>query len=140
MSFQIPPLKVKADGPSCTKTREGIYGIPDPMTYGIAAATPKHVFHPLEASERNYAKNQEKIQMTVLRNIQGLHAPLRIAMELKAFNNVGHLPFLPSSGISRDVLLGNDDRIEFSDFLNMPEFQERRAQPHACMEHKLGIL
>lgn len=76
----------------------------------------------------------------MLRNIQGIHAPLRIAMELKACDNVGHLPFLSSSNLSRDVLLGHDDYIDFNNILNSPEVHEGLHQPHVVMERKLGIL
>ena len=49
--------------------------------------------------------------MLVLRNTQGIHAPLRLAMELKAAEKIGRLPFLPSSNMMRDVILGRDDDI-----------------------------
>lgn len=41
--------------------------------------------------------------MTVLRNTQGLHAPLRLAMERRAAKQIGRLPFLPSSNLQLDV-------------------------------------
>lgn len=47
----------------------------------------------------------------MLRNVQGLHAPMRLAMELKAAERVGRHPFMPSSGLMRDVLLGRDEEI-----------------------------
>lgn len=78
--------------------------------------------------------------MNMMRDIQGIHAPLRIAMELKAFNNVGRLPFLPSSNLSRDVILGHDDVIDFCDILNPPELHEKLSRPHVAMERKLGLL
>lgn len=49
--------------------------------------------------------------MVMLRNIQGLHAPMRLAMELKAADKIGRLPFLQSSMMMRDVLLGRDEEI-----------------------------
>lgn len=51
------------------------------------------------------------MNMTMLRNTQGIHAPMRLAMELKAADKIGRLPFLPSSGLMRDVILGRDDEI-----------------------------
>ncbi|XP_022192057.1 proteasome maturation protein [Nilaparvata lugens] len=142
MDFGLPPLKEKSTGfhrqPNADKQNE--YGIPDPMTFGLGAARPTLYQHPLETSERNYQKNQQRLHMAVMRNTQGIHAPLRVAMELKAFENVGHLPFLPSSNFSRDVILGNDETLDFSDILNTTEFRETRPHPHALMEHKLGIL
>lgn len=78
--------------------------------------------------------------MNMLRDIQGIHAPLRIAMELKAFNHVGRLPFLPSSNLSRDVILGLDGSVDFCDVLNPPEVHEKLCRPHIVMERKLGLL
>lgn len=49
--------------------------------------------------------------MTMLRNAQGLHAPMRLAMEIKASEKIGRLPFLPSSMALRDSLLGKDIEI-----------------------------
>lgn len=78
--------------------------------------------------------------MSLLRNTQGLHAPLKIAMELKAANKVGRFPFLESSNIMRDVLTGTDTEMGFEDILNVPELREIMGQPHAMVEKSLGIL
>ena len=74
-----------------------------------------------------------------MRNVQGLHAPLRIMMELKCFDNVGRLPFHPSSNLSKDVILGRDDYISFEDILNPPDVHENLVRPHIVMERKLGL-
>ena len=87
-----------------------------------------------------FLQNQLQTQLTVLRNTQGLHAPLRLSMELKAADRVGRLPFLSSSNLMRDTLLGKDDEIGFEDFLNTAEFRETMGQPHAIVERSLGIL
>lgn len=81
-----------------------------------------------------------QLNLNMLRNIQGIHAPLRIMMELKSLSNVGRLPFLPSSNLSRDVILGRDDCIDFDDILNPPNVHENLVRPHVIMERKLGIL
>jgi len=60
-----------------------------------------------------YKKNQDRMNMILLRNTQGLHAPLRIAMELKATESIGRLPFISSSNVMRDILLGKDQNIEY---------------------------
>lgn len=78
--------------------------------------------------------------MTILRNTQGLHAPLRIAMEQKAAKKIGHLPFLPSSNAMLESLTGRDIEIEPSDVFNTPEFMEVTGLPHAVVEKSLGIL
>lgn len=78
--------------------------------------------------------------MVMLRNIQGLHAPLRIGMELKAASKIGHLPFLPSSNAMLDSLTGRDIDIGPDDVFNTPEFREITGQPHAVVERSLGLL
>lgn len=80
------------------------------------------------------------MQMNVLRNTQGLHAPIKLAAELRATRAVGRLPFLESSGLSTATIKSSDDSIDFTDILNLPEQDERFFVPHIVMEHKLGIL
>lgn len=80
------------------------------------------------------------MNMSILRNTQGLHAPLRIAMELKAAKKVGRLPFLPSSNIMYDSLTGHDIEMDPSDVYNTPEFVEVAGFPHAVIERSLGLL
>lgn len=80
------------------------------------------------------------MNMTILRNTQGLHAPLRIAMELKSAQKIGRLPFLQSSNVMHDVLTGRDLEIGPEDIFNTPEFLEVAGQPHAVVERSLGLL
>uniref|UniRef100_A0A8C6AXI4 Proteasome maturation protein n=1 Tax=Monodon monoceros TaxID=40151 RepID=A0A8C6AXI4_MONMO len=40
--------------------------------------------HPLELTEKNFQLNQDKMNFSTLRNIQGLFAPLKLQMEFKA--------------------------------------------------------
>ncbi|KAE8747772.1 hypothetical protein FOCC_FOCC005384 [Frankliniella occidentalis] len=131
------------NGPSTlrTNTSEGSYGVPDLMTTGLAARK-VHVVpaHPLEATEKSFHDNKLRMEMNMLRNTQGLHAPLKMAMELKAAQKIGRLPFLPSSNLMSDVLMGRDDQMSFEDFLNPVEFREEAGQPHAIVEKSLGIL
>ncbi|XP_028358807.2 proteasome maturation protein [Phyllostomus discolor] len=44
--------------------------------------------HPLELSEKNFQLNQDKMNFSTLRNIQGLCAPLKLQMEFKAVQQV----------------------------------------------------
>uniref|UniRef100_A0A0C9QA84 Pomp protein n=1 Tax=Fopius arisanus TaxID=64838 RepID=A0A0C9QA84_9HYME len=141
MSFRLPPLKAKAPVAEEFGMSSGTYGVPDPMILGLPAAAHKlGTSHPLETSERDFHLNKLKRDMIMLRNVQGLHAPLRIAMELKATEKIGRHPFLPSSGLMRDVLLGRDEDIGFEDILNTSEFKEQMGQPHAVVERSLNLL
>uniref|UniRef100_A0A2K5HJY8 Proteasome maturation protein n=1 Tax=Colobus angolensis palliatus TaxID=336983 RepID=A0A2K5HJY8_COLAP len=44
--------------------------------------------HPLELSEKNFQLNQDKMNFSTLRNIQGLFAPLKLQMEFKAVQQI----------------------------------------------------
>ncbi|NWI18983.1 POMP protein, partial [Crypturellus soui] len=96
--------------------------------------------HPLELSEKNFQINQDKTNFATLRNIQGLHAPLKLQMEFRAVKQVQRLPFLHSSNIALDTLRGNDASIDFEDILNDPSQSEAMGEPHMMVEYKLGLL
>lgn len=96
--------------------------------------------HPLELSEKNFQLNQDKMNFSTLRNIQGLFAPLKLQMEFKAVQQVQRLPFLPSSNLSLDILRGNEETIGFEDILNDPSQSELMGEPHLMVEYKLGLL
>ncbi|CAG5055930.1 unnamed protein product [Parnassius apollo] len=141
MSFGLPPLKVKPQPASDIKVQDGPFGIPNPFVEGLGTTKPKlGMSHPLEASERNYHLNEEKMNMTMLRNIQGLHAPLKLTMEMKFAKKIGRLPFLPSSNLQHDVITGRYLDIGFEDILNTPDLCEIAGQPHAVVERSLGLL
>lgn len=95
-----------------------------------------------------YQLNKDKMNFSTLRNIQGLHAPLKLQMEYRAarqvclvksacLSNLTHfqwlifryttvlfssqiqrLPFLSSSNLALDTLRGSDESIGFEDILN----------------------
>ncbi|XP_018579602.1 proteasome maturation protein [Anoplophora glabripennis] len=141
MSFALPSVKPKPSLPESFDIHEGSLGVPDLMTNGLASARCSvDASHPVALSELNYRKNVDKMNMTVLRNTQGLHAPLRITMELKSAQKIGRLPFLQSSNVMYDVLTGRDLEIGPEDIFNTPEFLEISGQPHAMVERSLGLL
>ncbi|KAB0381912.1 hypothetical protein FD755_003829 [Muntiacus reevesi] len=82
--------------------------------------------------------SQDKMNFSTLRNIQGLFAPLKLQMEFKAVQQ--HLPFLPSSNPSLDILRGNDETTGFEDILNDPSQSELIGEPHLMVEFQLGLL
>ena len=79
------------------------------------------------------------MQLNILRQTQGIAGTLRHMMELKSVQKPMHLPFLPSSNFSHDVLTGRNETIEIGDFLGTYEALELPGQPHAIME-KFSIL
>lgn len=54
----------------------------------------------------------------MLRNVQGIHAPLRLLAERKAASKVGHLPFLPRSNLMLEVLDGRDELLTPNDIFD----------------------
>ncbi|XP_029201003.2 proteasome maturation protein-like isoform X1 [Acropora millepora] len=97
----------------------GHYGVRDHMRTGFANVKSELIStHPLEASEKNFLPNQEKLEFKMLRNTQGLQAPLKLQMERAMASKIQRLPCLPSSMIALDTLMGTDECIGFEDFLN----------------------
>ncbi|XP_065335355.1 proteasome maturation protein [Cloeon dipterum] len=119
----------------------GEYGVPPVMTYGLPSTVHQlQAAHPLELSEKNFAANQEKAEMRVLRATQGAHAPLRMQMERRAARLAGgRLPFLHSERLALEVLSGYDTSIAFKDVLNTPEMCERAGVPSAEMERSFRL-
>ncbi len=69
-------------------------GARDPMVHGLGANAKADLgsalgsAHPLETSEREYEQTEQGRQLENLRQMQGLHAPLRIHMERNALSKV----------------------------------------------------
>lgn len=105
----------------------------------VSCAAQLTAVHPIRASEENYYKNQQNLNLQMLRTRQGLHAPLTIKMEEMAVKKVGRLPILRSSNASFDSLTGRDLMLDFTDFLGQPEHSELMRQPHALMEKLMGF-
>uniref|UniRef100_A0A3Q4IGI2 Proteasome maturation protein n=1 Tax=Neolamprologus brichardi TaxID=32507 RepID=A0A3Q4IGI2_NEOBR len=81
------------------------------------------------------------MNFSTLRNIQGLHAPLKLQMEYRAARQViQRLPFLQSSNLALDTLRNSDESIGFEDILNDPAHSEVMGEPHMMVEYKLGLL
>ncbi|KAJ8385820.1 hypothetical protein AAFF_G00181760 [Aldrovandia affinis] len=119
----------------------GDYGFPDTLRKGFSSVKNELIpSHPLELSEKNFQLNQDKMNFSTLRNIQGLHATLKLQMEYRAAKQIHRLPFLQSSNIALDTLRGSDDSIGFEDILNDPAQCEMMGEPHIMVEHKLGLL
>ncbi|PWA25030.1 hypothetical protein CCH79_00016005, partial [Gambusia affinis] len=68
---------------------QGAYGVQDSLRSGFTSVKNELLpSHPLELSEKNFQLNQDKVNFSTLRNIQGLHAPLKLQMEYRAARQV----------------------------------------------------
>ncbi|KAL5110641.1 Proteasome maturation protein [Taenia crassiceps] len=103
-----------------------------------AAAAP----HPAAAAEAQRGEAAQRMQsMRVLRSIQGLHAPLRLAMEERVMERmVPRLPGIYAHHPLAAQLSGALDTIDFCDVLNSPEDAEVMVSPQLLMECQQGIL
>ena len=80
------------------------------------------------------------MNMSILKKVQGIQAPLKLMMERQAASQVGRLPFLASSNLMKDVLEGKDEEIGFEGFLGNREEPEVMGPPHLVVERSLNIL
>uniref|UniRef100_A0A668TBW1 Proteasome maturation protein n=1 Tax=Oreochromis aureus TaxID=47969 RepID=A0A668TBW1_OREAU len=121
---------------------QGAYGVQDSLRSGFTSVKNELLpSHPLELSEKNqFQLNQDKMNFSTLRNIQGLHAPLKLQMEYRAARQIQRLPFLQSSNLALDTLRNSDESIGFEDVLNDPTQSEVMGEPHMMVEYKLGLL
>ncbi|XP_061821820.1 proteasome maturation protein [Nerophis lumbriciformis] len=120
---------------------QGDYGVHDTLRSGFSSVKNDIIpAHPLELAEKNFELNQDKMNFSSLRNIQGLHAPLKLQMEYRAARQIQRLPFLQSSNLALDTLRGTDENIGFEDILNDPTLSETMGEPHMMVEYKLGFL
>lgn len=67
--------------------------------------------HPLEESEKLWEKNQFDLNMSMLKNTQGISAPLKLTMERKVASKVGRLPCMKSSNVMGQILSGKFESI-----------------------------
>ncbi|CAH8628005.1 unnamed protein product [Dicrocoelium dendriticum] len=125
---------------------------PTPWTSGEAAALGAAKFpeeldnvefpHPVaEIIAKRQSGIQEAQRMSVLASTEGLHAPLRLAMEKRIMKRIQpRLPGLYSHHPLAAQLDGTLDDIDVADFLNPPEDAETVGMPQLLMERHLGIL
>ncbi|XP_059138485.1 proteasome maturation protein-like isoform X2 [Physella acuta] len=138
-----PTLRPEPTSSKVIDLPKGPYGVPDAMIYGLQASRASaglQTVHPLQASEENWKEHQLKMDFAMLRNSQGIHAPLKLQMERYSASMMQRLPCLHSSNLLMDGLTGADDHIGFEDILNNPADSEVMGQPHAMMERRLGLL
>ena len=118
------------------------FGLGDKISKGLHRQVDEmQAIHPIEMSERHFAKNQEKAWNDQLRKMQGLHAPLKLMFEKRAVAKVGHFACMSArSNFQLDILEGNDDMITFNDILAQPEHNEGMSQPHDAIEKQIKLL
>ena len=89
------------------------YTTVDRLAHGLQSGRPQSgaESHPAQAAAARQERLQAGRSSDWLRQVQGVHAPLRLSAELRAAGCVGRLPFLQSSNVMRDTLTGRDDTL-----------------------------
>ncbi|ESO83850.1 hypothetical protein LOTGIDRAFT_168894 [Lottia gigantea] len=136
MSFGYPTLRPQNDGDQPIKLPKGPYSVPETLTTGLKNARDTTPGHPLEYSEKHWAENQEAMDFMMLRNMQGIHMPLRLKMEQNITSKMQRLPCLPSSHVMLDTLTGRNTTVDFDDILNVRDEAEVLGHPHVLTSLK----
>lgn len=76
--------------------------------------------HPLENRLAEWDNTQLELKMSMARNMYGMHAPIKMAMERSLVTKARGVSMLPqkSRSLGEEILLGKDEFIDFEDFLN----------------------
>jgi len=109
----VPPVQPKSA--SLTDTA-GSLGLHDTLQYGLrsfATDTSKDGF---ENRLSNWQETQDNLKLTMLRDLHGLHAPMRLLMERRIVSSSPHMPAMPQSNIHLDILMGRDETLDAADF------------------------
>ncbi|XP_053399954.1 proteasome maturation protein-like isoform X1 [Mercenaria mercenaria] len=134
-------IRPDMEGSHQIKLPEGNFGVPDVMLHGFQNAQKGNsAVHPLEYSEKHWHENKMAMDFGMLRNIQGIHAPLRLQMEHSIVRKMKRLPGLPSSNVLEDSLTGRDEMLEFDDIFNYGDERMTLQMPHIQIEKDLKLL
>ncbi|RKO90801.1 proteasome maturation factor UMP1, partial [Blyttiomyces helicus] len=116
------------------------FGVHDTLRHGLRSVRSEVVpSHPLEKVLDQWDDTQEQLRYSMHRRAFGSHLPIRLQMEKALVSQVRRIPVLPVSNVGLDILTGRDGHIEFEDFLGDAKMPTDMIDPHAAMEHSLGM-
>jgi len=102
--------------------------------------TDNEIRHPVENLQKQILKTQRQSRKQMLAKVYGNYLPLQLTMEENILGQFRRLPGLKSNLLGLETLLDLDTNIEFHDYLDDPEFNERSVDLHEEMERRLGDL
>ena len=124
----------------------------DPMRDGLAytassssssARQHHHPVEPIQNGSNPYVLSEQK--KNHLANVYGIALPAQMDIERQILQHVERLPnnqTLKSKRVGLEILSGNVDRMDFSDYLGQsdlaPEARTSKTT-HEIMEHRLGL-
>ncbi|ESK98175.1 hypothetical protein Moror_354 [Moniliophthora roreri MCA 2997] len=114
-------------------------GLHDALQYGPRTiATEVKSEGGIKERLENWEETQDNLKLTMMRNVHGLHAPMRLLMERKIVSRNPHMPALPQTNIHLDILMGRDETIEPGDVFGEP-IRVPSLNIHSDMERKLRM-
>ncbi|KAF7986209.1 hypothetical protein HWV62_38640 [Athelia sp. TMB] len=119
-SFRIVPgpAPKSTNNTNTAKAQLNSFGLHDTLTYGARSiAHDVQSTSGLQARLEAWEETQDNLKLTMARNVQGLHAPMRVLMERKIVGFNPHHPALPTHNLALDILMGRDELLEPADFI-----------------------
>eukprot|EP01038_Epipyxis_sp_PR26KG_P010528 gene10528-14145_t len=98
--------------------------------------------HPIETLQKSRENVLWFNKLDMVRKTYGSHLAMRLATEKELLGHSRRLPGLESSRIGLQTLLGEDESIDFNDFLNDPSTRPDipKFEVHSQMEIALGLM
>ncbi|EMS18105.1 hypothetical protein NBRC10512_004160 [Rhodotorula toruloides] len=128
-------------------------GLHDTLAHGLrSVAVDVAEKHPLENRLKSWDATRETLQMTLERNMYGLHAPVRLQMERQLVSSAPTplslgLPGMgftkPGGNVHLDVLMGRDEEITPEDVLIDRAQSSSTAVTgnfHQMMERRMNLV
>eukprot|EP01091_Cochliopodium_minus_P009819 TRINITY_DN2508_c0_g1_i1.p1 TRINITY_DN2508_c0_g1~~TRINITY_DN2508_c0_g1_i1.p1 ORF type:complete len:125 (-),score=24.12 TRINITY_DN2508_c0_g1_i1:147-521(-) len=103
--------------------------------------TPGFNEHPVEHIQKNFQRNQVNLESFASKNTFGTHFPMRLHMEQKLVSQFQRIPNLKTSYLGLEILRGDDEDIDFEDYLCDPQDEPNFPIPdiHKHMEFAMNI-
>lgn len=96
--------------------------------------------HPVEIIERKTPGEEWNLKMRQLEAVYGKHAVFRRRMDASLLRRFQRLPGLHSEFSGLNTLLGNDEKLNLSDVLDVPSHRpERSVNTRLVMESRLKM-
>lgn len=93
--------------------------------------------HPVQAIQSRAESLDLRERLQRVRSIYGSHMAMRLATEKEVLSRPRRLPGLPYSKAGLEVVMGTENRIEFSDYLNDP--RNRPEAPKVDLHDMIGM-
>ncbi|KAI5475743.1 proteasome maturation factor UMP1 [Pseudohyphozyma bogoriensis] len=143
----VPPSADKSSSISIASTATQL-GPHDTLRHGLRSlAADVAPSHPLKNRLENWEQTQETLQLTMQRNLYGLHMPVRNLMDRSILsspaNNAGlsmNGGFTKKANLGLEILMGKDEQIEIGDVLVDRATNEATGDFHHMMEKKLRMM